>query len=81
MIYSKIKEGFDSGYKAALDMMQNRDQRHARNETSLHEFAENKDSYALYILCKKKGTRGKHGSSISETNHASILVHLNDGSK
>ena len=30
---------------------------------------------------QKKGTRGKHGSSISEINHASILVHLNDGSK
>ena len=39
-----------------------------------------KDSYASYILCKKKRMRGKHGSSILETNHASILVNLNDGS-
>ena len=81
MIYSKTKEGFDSGYKVALDMLQNRDQRYAKYESSLHEFVEKKDSYASYILCKKKGTRGKHGSSISETNHASILCHLNDGSK
>ena len=30
---------------------------------------------------QEKGTRGKHGSSIPETNHSSILVHLNDRSK
>ena len=30
MIYSKTKDGFDSGYKAALDMIQNRDQRHVK---------------------------------------------------
>ena len=28
---------------------------------------------------QKRGTRGKHGSSISERNHSSILVYLNDG--
>ena len=58
-----------------------REQRYAKHESSLREFENMKDSYASYILCKKKGTRGKHGSSILETNHASILVHLNDGSK
>ena len=57
MIYSKTKEGFDSGYKAALDMIQNRDQQYAKYEKSLHEFAENKDTYATYILCKKRNKR------------------------
>ena len=35
----------------------------------------------MYILCKKNGTRGKHGSSISNMNNSSILIHLNDGFK
>ena len=47
MIYSKTKEGFDSGYKVALDIIQNRDQQHDKYEMSLHKFAENKDTYAL----------------------------------
>ena len=81
MIYSKTKEGFDKGYESALNVLKNRDNRYARHESSLREFEELKNTYASYILCKKKGTRGKHGSSISETNHASILVHLNDGVK
>ena len=38
-------------------MIQNRDQRHAKYETSLHEFVENKDTYALYILFKKGDER------------------------
>ena len=29
----------------------------------------------------KKGTKGCHGSSISESNHSSVLVHLNEGDK
>ena len=82
IIYSETKDGFDKGHeKAFLDMLQSRDQRHAKHESSLRELADQKHSYASYILCKINGTRGKHGSSISETNHASILVHLNDGSK
>ena len=35
--------------------------------------------YASYILSKKRGTRGCHGSSISESNYSSALVHLNEG--
>ena len=52
-----------------------------KHETSLREFESMKDTYATSILCKKRGTRGKHGSSISKSNYSSILVHLNDGVK
>ena len=47
---AKTKDGFDEGYKSALELLQNRDQRYRNNERSLHEFAEQKDSYASYIL-------------------------------
>ena len=81
MIFSKTKDGFDGGFDKAINVIRSKEQQHAAHESALYEFADQKDSYASYILCKKKGTRGKHGSSISETNHASILVHLNDGVK
>ena len=37
-------------------------------------------TYHIYCVKKKKkkGTRGKHGSSVSDSNHSSVLVHLND---
>ena len=54
---------------------------HAKDETAVREFESDKNPYASYILRTKKGTRGKHGSSISEINHSSILVHLNEGMK
>lgn len=50
-------------------------------EEALEEFKDDRDHYASYILDTKKGTRGKHGSSISESNHSSVLVHLNDGDR
>ena len=81
MIFSKTKDGFDGGFDKAINVIRSKEQQHAAHESALYEFADQKDSYASYILCKKKGTRGKHGSSISKTNHASILVHLNDGVK
>ena len=81
MIYSNTKQGFDENYEKAMDLLQKRDQRNAKHKTSLQEFERQKESYATYILCKKKGTRGKHGSSISEMNHSSILAHLNNGLK
>ena len=81
MIYSKTKDDFDKGYNKALAMLQSRDQRHAKHESSFQDFAEQKDSYVSYILCKKKGIREIHSSSLSITSHASILVHLNDWSK
>ena len=81
MIFAKTKERFDEHYKQAMDLLENREKRQMKHETCLREFESMKETYATYILCKKKGTRGKHGSSISESNHSSILVHLNDGIK
>ena len=81
MIFSKTKEHFDENYHKAMELLQSRDKRKMKHESSLREFESQKETYATYILCKKRGTRGKHGSSISESNHSSILVYLNDGIK
>ena len=81
MIYSNTKQGFEDNHKKAMELLQKRDQRNVKHESLLQEFEKQKDSYATYILSKKKGSRGKYGSSISEMNHSSILAHLNDGLK
>ena len=81
MIYSNTKQGFEDNFKKGMELLQNRDHRNVKHESLLQEFESQKESYATYILSKKKGTRGKHGSSISEMNHSSILAHLNDGLK
>ena len=83
MIFSKTKEGFDKHYyDQATKLLQNREKRQMKHEIYLREFETLKETDATYILYfKKKGTRGKHDSSISESNHSSILVHLNDGVK
>ena len=59
-------------------------ERHAHNENmeeQLRKFYNEKNMYASYILSKKRGTRGCHGSSISESNRSSVLLHLNEGDK
>ena len=81
IIFSKTKEGFAKHYDHATKLLQSREKRQLNHETYLREFESLKETYATYILCKKKGTRGKHGSSILESNHSSIFVHLNDGMK
>ena len=48
---------------------------------TLNDFADKWKCYARYILNSCKGTIGRKGSPISEYNHSSVLVHLNDGNK
>jgi hypothetical protein len=38
-----------------------------------------RDSYAVYVLKRRRGTRLEHGSSAGESNHLSVLNHLNVG--
>ena len=64
-----------------MNLLQNREKRQMKHESSLREFERFKETHVAYILCKKRGTRGKHGSSISKSNHSSILVHLKNGVK
>ena len=44
-----------------MELPHNRDMWHVKYESPLLKFENQKESYATYILCEKKGTRGKHG--------------------
>ena len=46
---------------------------------SLDMFADKRSCYASHILKICKGTMGRKGSSVAESNHSSVLVYLNDG--
>ena len=47
----------------------------------MKKFKQEKDHYASYTISMKRGSRGKHGSSIAESNHSSVLSFLNEGLK
>ena len=49
----------------------------ANLEERLLKYYNEQECYAQYILLKKKGTRGICGSTSSEQNPSSVLVHLN----
>ena len=81
MCYCKTEAQFEQAYDKALQILQSKPNRNEHLEEQLRKFHNEKDMYASYILSKKRGTKGCHGSSISEANHSSVLVHLNDGDK
>ena len=81
MCYSKTEAQFQQAYDKAMKILQSKTTRNENLEEQLRKFYNDKDMYASYILSKKRGTKGCHGSSISEANHSSVLVHLNDGDK
>ena len=81
MCYSKTEAQFEQAYTKAMTILQKKSSRNENLEEQLRKFHNEKDMYASYILSKKRGTRGCHGSSISESNHSSVLVHLNNGDK
>jgi hypothetical protein len=45
----------------------------------LERFADCNREYSKFQINKMKGSRGLHGSSMPEQNHASIMCNLNDG--
>ena len=45
----------------------------------LKELYSERASFALYSVKSIQGNRGRRGSSCSESNHSSIIIHLNDG--
>jgi hypothetical protein len=81
MCNATSEDVFEIAFSKAMAMLQNVVNRNGKAEDELKSFKEEKATYASYILCKKRGTRGKHGSSLAESNHSSVLVFLNDGEK
>ena len=45
----------------------------------LDKFASKRSTYSQFELNKIPGIRDIHGSTISEVNHAAVLINLNDG--
>ena len=82
MIKAKSEEHFNKALHNARLILQNQvDGRDLELEHKLDEFASKKHTYAEYCLDQTKGTRGLHGSSMSEQNHSSVLCNLNDGDR
>jgi len=81
MCYSKTEVQFEEAFNKAMNILQQKADRDENLEEQLRKFYNERSMYASHILSKKRGTRGCHGSSISESNHSSVLVHLNEGDK
>ena len=81
MINASSEEIFNRAYEGALSILVNLQQRSANAENELRRFRNEKEHYASFIIAKKRSTRGKHGSAISEINHSSMLCWLNDGDR
>ena len=64
-----------------MNILQQKLDRDENLEEQLRKFYNERSMYASHKLSKKRGTRGCHGSSISESNHSSVLVHLNEGDR
>ena len=81
MACSESKISFDDAYNEATKVLRNQFQRNLNAEEQLTAFFNDKDCYANYTLSRHKGTMGRNGSSISESNHSSVKTNLNDGDK
>ena len=73
MIFSNTKEKFDEHYQQAINLLQNKEKRQMKHETSLREFENMKETYATYILCKKGGLEVSMDQAFQK---AIILVYL-----
>jgi hypothetical protein len=73
------EDNFDHHFNAAMQILRRKNPRDAEAENKLKEFAEEKDTYALYLIRNIRGSMKKRGSSLSEQNHFSVLSHLNNG--
>ena len=81
MCYSKPEGQFEEAFTKVMTVLQEKPAQNENLEDQLRKFYNEKSMYASHILSKKGGARGCHGSSISESNHSSALVHLNEGDK
>jgi len=82
MIKAKSEDFFEQALTNAKTTLANIPQgRDMQLEKKLDEFAEMRCTYAAYCLDQMKGSKGLHGSSMSEQNHSSVLCYLNNGRK
>lgn len=81
MVNATSKAEFEETLKLAEELLAVQPTRDGQLEEVLANFASKRMTYASYCVAQIPGNLGRHGSSISESNHASTLVFLNDGKK
>ena len=78
MIKAPSRDYFDKALDNARTKLRNMLQPDTALEETLELFASECDLYSQYHIDEMIGSRGLHGSSVSEQNHSSSLCHLND---
>jgi len=81
MINAVSEREFDDTLLAAHSLLQSMPSQNGEWKQKLDEFASQRESYAHYCLNNIPGNRGIQGSSASESNHSSVLSHLNRGNR
>jgi len=81
MCYSKTESQFEEAFTKAMNVLQQKPDRDENLDEQLRKFYNERSMYASHLLSKKEEHVDVNGSSISESNHSSVLVHLNDGDK
>ena len=81
MIQAKSEGDFDEIYAAGKNLMENQSQVNGQLLCIFEKIARSRNNYADFCIAEIPGNRGRKGSSISESNHASVLSYLNNGAK
>jgi hypothetical protein len=81
MMRASSEQYFTKALENARLILTRAGQRQVETEAKLESFASKRHEYAQYCIDMMPGSRGRHGSSNSESNHSSVLCHMNDGHK
>ena len=81
MANAQSAEQCEENYYRALEHVKDHHKHNERDINNLTEFYNDRQCYSLYCLHRVKGLRGKRGSTAAESNHSSVLFHLNDGER
>ena len=81
MVHSRTECEFNENYRKVENIIKTVPYHKEDHLRCLKDFYDDRHSYADYSILQIPGLRGFRGSSCAESNHSSILVHLNDGSR
>ena len=77
MVYSGSKDDFDVAYIACKQELMKESYVRGDHLEFLKNLYEERDTYAAYSISNIKSSRGRKGSTSSEANHSSLIIHLN----
>ena len=80
MCNAKSEDEHTTAFESAITMLQN-NVHSSKPLDEMCKFRNDKECHAHCITSSKRGTKGRHGSSLDESNHSSALVFLNDGER